>query len=306
MWWRGSCGHVWREKVSMRSMRVDDSCPYCKNRKLLRGFNDLATTHPELVAEWDFERNGDLGPDRRDRQLQQARLVEVQGEPRVVRPHSEPGAQGQGGPGLSVLLGTQGARRLQRPGHHASQHSGHVAPAHEQAPEAHRRAGHKPQARMVARRVRPRLPDGRPRQGEGQAGLLPVLFGEEEARGADKARLALGPSARKERGRRRCLLPIGMVLRILDWAAMRGGYGGPHRFRWLDYVCVDADAKNRPIGNLPQWDDLLSDLEAAFRSWFIVDDGRNEPQKSGGSNSRKQVVRLSSRIISAGNLVFSS
>ena len=27
---------------------------------------------------------------------------------------------------------------------------------------------------------------------------------------------------------------------------------------WI-YVCVDADAKNRPIGNLPQWDDLLSD-----------------------------------------------
>lgn len=60
--------------------------------------------------------------------------------------------------------------------------------------------GHKPQARTVARRVRPCLPDGRPRQGESQAGLLPVLFGEEEARGADKARLALGSSARKERG----------------------------------------------------------------------------------------------------------
>lgn len=62
VWWRGPCGHVWREKVSMRSMRVDDSCPYCKNRKLLRGFNDLATAYPELVAEWDFERNGDLRP----------------------------------------------------------------------------------------------------------------------------------------------------------------------------------------------------------------------------------------------------
>ena len=73
--------------------------------------------------------------------------------------------------------------------------------------------------------MRPRLPDGRPRQGEGQAGLLPVLFGEEEAREADKARLALGPSARKERGRRRRLLPIGVILRILDWAAMRGSYG---------------------------------------------------------------------------------
>ena len=52
----------------------------------------------------------------------------------------------------------------------------------------------------MARRVRPRLPYGRPRQSEGQAGLLPVLFGEEEAREADKARLALGLSARKERG----------------------------------------------------------------------------------------------------------
>lgn len=47
----------------MRSIRIDDSCPYCKNRKLLRGSNDLATAYPELVAEWDFERNGDLGPD---------------------------------------------------------------------------------------------------------------------------------------------------------------------------------------------------------------------------------------------------
>ena len=47
----------------MRSMRIDDGCPYCKSSKLLRGFNDLATTHPELVAEWDFERSGDLGPD---------------------------------------------------------------------------------------------------------------------------------------------------------------------------------------------------------------------------------------------------
>ena len=75
--------------------------------------------------------------------------------------------------------------------------------------------------------------------------------------------------------------------------------------RWV-CVCVDVDAKNRPIGNLSQWDDSLSDLEAAFRIWFIVDDGRNELRKSGGSSSRKQVVQLSSRSISAGNLVFSS
>ena len=155
----------------------------------------------------------------------------------MVRPRSEPSAQGQGGPGLPVLLGSQGARRLQRPGHRASRHSGHVAPAHEQALEARRRAGRKPQARMVARRVRPRLPDGRPRQGEGQAGLLPVLLREEEAREADKARLALGPSARKERGEasvppayRRDLANIG-----LDGHAWR--LWGLHRFRWLD-LCM--------------------------------------------------------------------
>ena len=75
--------------------------------------------------------------------------------------------------------------------------------------------------------------------------------------------------------------------------------------RWVR-ACVDVDAKNRPIGNLSQWDDSLSDLEAAFRSWLIVDDGRNELRKSGDSNSRKQMVQLSSRSISAGNLVFSS
>ena len=44
---------------------------------------------------------------------------------------------------------------------------------------------------------------------------------------------------------------------------------------WI-YVCVDADAKNRPIGNLPQWDDLLSDSKAAFRSRFIANEGGHE------------------------------
>lgn len=51
-----------------------------------------------------------------------------------------------------------------------------------------------------------------------------MLFGEEEAREADKARLALGPSARKEWGRR-CLLPISVILQLLGWAAMRGSHG---------------------------------------------------------------------------------
>lgn len=43
--------------------------------------------------------------DRRDRQLQQARLVEVQGGPRVVRPRSEPSAQGKADPGCPYCSG---------------------------------------------------------------------------------------------------------------------------------------------------------------------------------------------------------
>ena len=73
----------------------------------------------------------------------------------------------------------------------------------------------------------------------------------------------------------RCLLPIGVILRILDWTAMRGMRVRIVFDGWI-YVCVDVDAKNRPIGNLPQWDDLLSDLKAAFRSRFIANDGRHE------------------------------
>ena len=38
-------------------------CPYCSNRRVLAGFNDLATTHPDLAAEWHPHRNGDLRPD---------------------------------------------------------------------------------------------------------------------------------------------------------------------------------------------------------------------------------------------------
>ena len=32
-------------------------CPYCANQKVLSGYNDLATTHPNISAEWDYEEN---------------------------------------------------------------------------------------------------------------------------------------------------------------------------------------------------------------------------------------------------------
>lgn len=38
-------------------------CPYCSGRKVLTGFNDLATVRPELSITWDEELNGDLKPE---------------------------------------------------------------------------------------------------------------------------------------------------------------------------------------------------------------------------------------------------
>ncbi|MBU5399286.1 DDE-type integrase/transposase/recombinase [Eggerthella lenta] len=63
VWWRGECGHVWMEPISVRTARVDASCPYCANRKLLSGFNDIESTHPELLVEWAGDLNGSLTPD---------------------------------------------------------------------------------------------------------------------------------------------------------------------------------------------------------------------------------------------------
>lgn len=47
VWWLGSCGHEWEAVVHSRSQ--DIGCPYCANKKVLKGYNDIATTHPHFV-----------------------------------------------------------------------------------------------------------------------------------------------------------------------------------------------------------------------------------------------------------------
>lgn len=44
--------------MSPSDKRRNRGCPYCAGRKTLAGFNDLATTHPHLVPEWNEIRNG--------------------------------------------------------------------------------------------------------------------------------------------------------------------------------------------------------------------------------------------------------
>ncbi len=60
VWWKcKSCGNEWYTLISTRS--AGSKCPYCSGYTFLKGFNDLATTHPELAAEWS-EKNDPLMP----------------------------------------------------------------------------------------------------------------------------------------------------------------------------------------------------------------------------------------------------
>ena len=46
----------------MTSRTSGSGCPYCTGRKVLPGFNDLASRFPELVSQWDTEKNDALTP----------------------------------------------------------------------------------------------------------------------------------------------------------------------------------------------------------------------------------------------------
>jgi len=49
--WKCNIGHEWKSAVYSRASGI--GCPYCSNKKVLTGYNDLASTHPELAAEAD-------------------------------------------------------------------------------------------------------------------------------------------------------------------------------------------------------------------------------------------------------------
>ena len=52
--WKCQLGHIWKTSVAKRSdLNNPTGCPTCSNQQLLVGFNDLATTHPELAIEAD-------------------------------------------------------------------------------------------------------------------------------------------------------------------------------------------------------------------------------------------------------------
>ena len=49
--WKCELGHVWKSNIGNR--KQGKNCPYCMGKRVLVGFNDLATTHPELALQAD-------------------------------------------------------------------------------------------------------------------------------------------------------------------------------------------------------------------------------------------------------------
>lgn len=57
VWWICPKGHSYQADVNKRTGKKPTGCPYCSGRKILRGYNDLATRYPTIVEEWDYEKN---------------------------------------------------------------------------------------------------------------------------------------------------------------------------------------------------------------------------------------------------------
>ena len=61
VWWKCAKGHEWQARIADRNNGSD--CPYCSERSVLQGFNDLATINPQLAKEWHPTKNDSLTPD---------------------------------------------------------------------------------------------------------------------------------------------------------------------------------------------------------------------------------------------------
>lgn len=60
-WWICEKGHSFQAVIASRANGT--GCPYCTNKKVLAGFNDLATVEPRIAAEWHPTLNGSLTPE---------------------------------------------------------------------------------------------------------------------------------------------------------------------------------------------------------------------------------------------------
>jgi hypothetical protein len=58
VWWLGKCGHEWEAAIYNRTK--GNGCPYCAGNKVLKNYNDLETTNPNIAVEWHPTKNNNL------------------------------------------------------------------------------------------------------------------------------------------------------------------------------------------------------------------------------------------------------
>jgi len=61
VWWSCDQGHEFAMTCGNRTF-LGQGCPVCAGQRVLAGVNDMATTAPDLAAQWHPTRNGDLTP----------------------------------------------------------------------------------------------------------------------------------------------------------------------------------------------------------------------------------------------------
>lgn len=64
VWVEGrKCGHLYQQRLTdVVSLIKDNKCPYCQNKKILVGFNNLKHTHPDFFngkneIQWNYDKN---------------------------------------------------------------------------------------------------------------------------------------------------------------------------------------------------------------------------------------------------------
>lgn len=60
VWWICQKGHEWETAIYNRT--AGHGCIYCAGQKAIIGKNDIATINPELLKEWDYEKNVGINP----------------------------------------------------------------------------------------------------------------------------------------------------------------------------------------------------------------------------------------------------
>ena len=62
VWWIcAKCGYEWQASLYNRMIK-GTGCPVCSNNVVKAGVNDLASTNPELLKEWNYNKNIDCSP----------------------------------------------------------------------------------------------------------------------------------------------------------------------------------------------------------------------------------------------------